>query len=226
MAIILVIAAHPDDEILGIGGTVLKHKKQGDEVFCIIAAEGIGARYSKGIKRDDEVNELHDQTLEAAKILGYKEVFFLRFPDNRMDSVDLLDVVKKIEEIVNRVNPDIIYTHHEGDLNIDHNVCFRATMVATRPISDKKVKKIYTFETLSSSEWQSKDNHSTFLPNTYINIEKEIDNKIEAMKRYSSELKDYPHPRSIEGIKILSQYRGLESGMKNAEALRLIREIK
>lgn len=221
---VLVIAAHPDDEILGVGGTALKHTKAGDEVYCVIAAEGIGARYSDERNNLKEVKDLHVQSAKAASILGYKEIIFLHFPDNRMDSVDLLDVIKKIEEIVEKIKPDIIYTHHPGDVNIDHNICFKAAMTAARPIGKEKVLSIYTFETLSSTEWQIQPSEA-FNPNTYVDIESEIEQKLDAMKQYVGEIRDYPHSRSLEGIRILAQFRGLQSGIKFAEAFCLMKRI-
>lgn len=216
---ILVVVAHPDDEILGIGGTILKHKQNGDDIYCIITAEGIGSRYDSEDTKE-EVSILHTQSEQVAKKLGIKEIYLLGFPDNRMDTMDLLDIIKPIEKIISDINPDIIYTHHEHDLNIDHRLCFQAVMTICRPIGDS-VKSIYTFETLSSTEWQTRKQQ--FEPNMYINIEEYIEEKINIMKLYKDELREYPHPRSEEGIRILAQYRGLESGSRYAEALCLIR---
>ncbi len=221
---VLVIAAHPDDEVLGIGGTVLRHARSGDDVYCLIAAEGVTSRLAKGKKTDADVKRLRKESLNAADILGFKEVFFLDFPDNAMDSVPLLDVVKGFEKVMDRLKPDIIYTHHENDLNVDHRICFQAAMTAARPIGKDCVKKIYAFETLSSTEWQSKG-EGVFRPNVYYDISGVMDDKLKAMKAYRSELRKYPHPRSLEGIRILAQFRGLESGLELAEALCLVREI-
>lgn len=222
---VLVVAAHPDDEVLGVGGTVLKHVKNMNEVYCVIAATGIAARYGNQADNSKEVKKHYKRAIEAGKILGFKKMFFLDFPDNRMDSVALLDVVKRIEDIISKVNPDIIYTHHHNDLNVDHRVCFQAVITACRPIGKNKVKKIFTFETLSSTEWQAKTGNS-FLPNVYVNISGEIERKIKAMKKYKTEIRKYPHSRSEEGIRILSAYRGIECGMKNAEAFHLIKSIE
>ncbi len=217
---ILVVAAHPDDEILGIGGTILKHSKAGDDVFCVIMGEGLAARRDA---TEDAIEKLHEQSRNAGDVLGFREIRFFDFPDNRMDSVDLLDVVKKIESLIDEFDPDIIYTHHGNDLNIDHQICFQAVMTAARPIGSRQIT-IYTFETLSSTEWH--DRKMQFMPNTYVDIADEIDGKIKAMKIYSDEIRAYPHPRSPEGIRIIAQFRGLESGLEFAEALRLVREIK
>lgn len=220
---VLVVAAHPDDEILGIGGTVLKHSSKGDRVYVVILGEGKTSRKPKRNIDENELNELKKEAANANKILGVKEVFFADFPDNRFDSVDLLDIVKKVEEYVKNISPDLIYTHHANDLNVDHRLTFQAVMTAARPIAGSMVKKIVTYETLSSSEWVEQE--KVFIPNIYSNIQKEIEQKVQAMACYKSELRQYPHPRSLEGIKILAKKRGLEAGLEYAEGLRLIRQI-
>jgi len=216
---VLVVAAHPDDEVLGIGGTILKHNKQGDDVYCLIAAQGMAARNQS----KKELKKLHEQCMQSVDILGIKKVFFLNFPDNKMDSVPLLDIVQKFEQIITKVKPDIIYTHHENDLNVDHRLCFQAVNTACRPCNKDGATEIYTFETLSCTEWQW--SQPRFAPNTYIDISTFIKDKIKALKAYKSEVAKFPHPRSEEGIKTLAKYRGMESGLKYAEALCLVRRV-
>lgn len=218
---VLVVAAHPDDEILGIGGTVLNHTAKGDEVYCLILAEGIKSREGS---TSDEVQALKQQSLRAGEILEYKDIFFAGLPDNSLDTVSLLSVVKEVEKCLEKIKPDILYTHFENDLNIDHRVAFQAVLTASRPCNENCPKEIYAFETLSSTEWQSKGGQ-IFAPNFYVNIENMIEKKIEAMKEHKNEIRQYPHPRSVEGIKILAQYRGMECGLKFAEALQLVRKI-
>jgi LmbE family N-acetylglucosaminyl deacetylase len=220
--IVLVVAAHPDDELLGLGGTLIKRTQAGDEVFCLILGEGILSR--KGSKRRD-VQLLKQDSRNSGKILGFKKMFFSNFPDNKFDSVNLLMIVKEIEKYIENIDPDIIYTHYENDLNIDHRLTFTAVMTACRPCNKNGPNEIYTFETPSSTEWQSKQ-IAQFSPNVYIDIENFIDKKIEALKKYKSEIKNYPHPRSVQGIKILAAYRGLECGLKFAEAFCMIRNIQ
>ena len=154
MKTVLVVAAHPDDEVLGIGGTAARHAAEGDFVYALILGEG---QTSRGVHREDidkaVVAELHQNTIESAKAIGYQEVFFADFPDNRFDQVDLLDIVKVVERQIQDLQPQIVYTHYSGDLNIDHQYTARAVLTATRPIGAYCVEEVYAFETLSSSEW-------------------------------------------------------------------------
>lgn len=216
---VLVIAAHPDDEILGIGGTVRKHYDSGDEVYAVILGEGMTSRKNS---TKDKLNALHRDTLKAAEVIGYEEVYFDNFPDNRFDTVALLDVIQTIERYIDKINPEIIYTHHDKDLNIDHEITYRAVMTATRPFGKCAVKKIYTFETPSSTEWQF---NQAFKPNVFIDIEDTIEYKLKAMAHYESELRPYPYPRALKSLRIISERWGTVVGKKNVEALRLIRSV-
>ena len=218
---ILVIVAHPDDEILGVGGTIKKHTNAGDETYCLILGQGILSRDNSNEK---EISNLREDSLMAGKTIGFKEVFFENVPDQRSDSVDFLDIVKIIERYFSKIRPDVVYTHYENDLNLDHRITFRSVITASRPCNENSPSEIYSFEVLSSTEWQLEG--EKFKPNTYVNIETEIDAKVNALKIYTSEIREYPHPRSKEGIIILAQYRGLECNKKYAEAFKLIRSIK
>ena len=218
---ILVVAAHPDDEILGAGGTLIKHVKSGDKVFCLILGEGILSRL--GGKKTD-VGKLHFATQQAGKIIGFKGIYFANFPDNSFDTVSLLVITQEVERYFRQIKPDIVYTHYGNDLNIDHQLTFQAVLTAGRPCNVDRPREIYTFETLSSTEWQFR-NSLTFSPNLYVDIEDTINKKVMAFEKYKSEIRLYPHPRSAQGIKILAQHRGLEAGLKYAEAYCLIRKI-
>ena len=219
---ILIIAAHPDDEVLGCGGMAAKQSKLGDEIYCLIMGEGENSRSEQAEKL--KIEKLQQDGRAAAAVLGFKEVVFLNFPDNSFDTVSLLSITKKIEEHLEKIKPNIVYTHFENDLNVDHRLTFQAVMTACRPCNDFCPREIYSFEVLSSTEWQSKQGKQ-FAPNFYVDIEDAIDAKKEALKKYTSEIRDYPHSRSIEGIEALARYRGLESGLKLAEAFCLIRKI-
>ena len=218
---VLVIAAHPDDELLGVGGTLRAHVNAGDRVSALILGQGA---LSRDGARNNEVTALRTAAREAAAVIGFADITFAEFPDNAFDTVALLSLVKTVETHIEKMKPEIIYTHHEYDLNIDHRLTFQATITASRPVSPHAPRFIYTFETLSSTEWQSK-NHTVFQPNMYVDIEGVLDKKIAALSRYHSEMRPYPHSRSLEGIRILAQYRGLEAGMKYAEAFHLVRGI-
>ena len=218
---ILVVVAHPDDEILGAGATLVKHVEAGDAVYCLILGEGAMARVGASQKK---LQNLKLQATEAGRVVGFKKIFFSGFPDNQFDSLPLLQISKEVEKYLAEIKPDIVYTHFDGDLNIDHQLTCRAVLTACRPCNGNSPCEIYAFETLSSTEWQSK-NKKQFNPTVYVDVEEVMNKKIEAFEKYNSEMRPYPHPRSPEGIKILAQYRGLESGLRLAEAFCLLRKI-
>ncbi|MFA6446633.1 MAG: PIG-L family deacetylase [Patescibacteria group bacterium] len=219
---ILVVAAHPDDELLGAGATLRRHVENNDQVFVLILGQGA---LSRDPKAQDEVKNLQEQTRRASEIIGFKGIFFAGLPDNAFDAVSLLSITKEIEEVLAKIKPAIVYTHHEYDLNIDHQLAFQAVLTACRPCNPCAPKTIYSFETLSSTEWQTKDSKQ-FAPNVYVDIGQQLEKKIQALKCYTSEMREYPHSRSEQGVRILAQYRGLESGLRAAEAFRLIRKIQ
>lgn len=224
---VLVIAAHPDDEILGVGATVTKHVQNGDECLALILGEGMTSRYTNRDLADSlKVEELHKDTFDAAKIIGYKEVYVEKLPDNRFDSVDLLDIIKVVEKYVEKIKPDVIYTHHSGDLNIDHRKTYEAVLTATRPINGNQYpKEIYCFETVSSTEWNF-EYSNCFKPNYFIDVTDFLQFKLKAMECYQSELKEFPYPRSIENLKASAKKWGSVIGSKYAEAFEVVRIIK
>jgi len=221
---ILIIAAHPDDEILGCGGTVARLIKEGFEAYTLILGEGITSRddIRDRKKREIEISTLKSQIKKANDIIGVKKVFTFDFPDNRFDTVPLLYIVKEIEKVKDKIKPDIIFTHYEKDLNIDHQITYRAVITATRPMGSECVKEIYSFEILSSTEWNYP---LSFSPDTFFNVTETIDLKIQAMQEYASELCKYPHPRSIEGIKLNAKYHGMRVGKNHVEAFKCVRRI-
>ena len=219
---ILVVAAHPDDELLGVGGTIKKYSNMNYNCYCVILGEGMTSRE----EQSDSVENLHKSAISAANIIGFKKVYFENLPDNRFDSVDLLDVVKIVEKYIKLIKPSIMYTHHHGDVNIDHQITFNAVLTACRPISPVIVRELYAFDTLSSTEWQFKYGDKQFKPNVFVNIEDTMEDKIKAMKEYTTEVRKYPHPRSIEGIKIQAQKYGMISGNRFSEAFELIFNLK
>jgi len=166
---------------------------------------------------------LRRQSEAAGQIIGFQKIFFEDLADNRFDRYELLDIVKKVEGVFAEVRPDIVYTHHAHDLNIDHRLTCEAVLTAGRPSCGTPVKKIFSFETISSTEWQIND-HRQFSPNTYIDIAAFLAQKLEALKCFTGEVREYPHPRSTEGLTILAQSRGLEAGFTAAEAFNLVRD--
>jgi LmbE family N-acetylglucosaminyl deacetylase len=222
---ILIVAAHPDDEVLGCGGTAARLVNEGDEVFTLVLGEGVTSRDDsrQRVKREKEIARLNEQIHEANGVIGVKEVFAYDFPDNRFDSVPLLDIVKIIEKIKAEVEPDIVFTHYEGDLNIDHRITYRAVLTAVRPVKGETVKEIYSFEVLSSTEWNYP---LRFSPDCFFDISSTIDQKVAAMEKYRSELRDYPHPRSLKGIRLNAEQWGMKVGLSYAEAFKMVRCIK
>jgi len=222
---ILVIAAHPDDEILGCGGTIRRLISEGNEVYSLILSDGTTSRHDNiNCQVDKEIDERHQDSLLANKLIGYKDTFFCKFTDNSFDQEGLLNIVKLVEKYVSQIKPSIIFTHHYGDLNIDHRITFEAVETATRPMEDCTVREIYCFETFSATEWNFL-NRDRFNPNYFVNIEGTIKDKMEAMKCYKSELRNYPHPRSLEGLEVAAKRWGTVVGCSYAEAFELIRKI-
>jgi LmbE family N-acetylglucosaminyl deacetylase len=223
---VLVVAAHPDDEVLGCGGTMARLASEGHEVYLSIVAEGMTSRsWSRESADSAQVQVLHAQARKAAEVLGVKETILHGLPDNRLDTVPLLDVVKIIESLVQRISPERIYTHHPGDLNIDHQVVSRAVMTATRPMADCNVREIYQFEVPSSTEWAFQQCGENFRPNSFVDISKTLERKLEAMACYTSESRPFPHPRSPEALRAIAQRWGTVVGRDAAEAFQLVRAI-
>jgi len=222
---ILIVASHPDDEVLGCFGTVARLIEEGYEAYTLILGEGKTSRDESRVveNKKDEIEVLNSEIQKANDIIGIKKVFVESFPDNRFDSVDLLDIIKVISKVKEEVKPDIIFTHYENDLNIDHRITYQAVITATRPMEDECVKEVYSFEILSSTEWNYP---LSFSPDTYFDISDSLDLKLKAMNEYTSELCEYPHPRSLEGIEINAKYQGMRVGKKYVEAFKTIRAIK
>ena len=224
---ILVVVAHPDDELLGLGATMNKLiTEQNCSVRVIILGEGITSRFDK--RNPDQWSEelkIHRHNIEIArKYIGYESVGIYDFPDNRFDTVAMLDIVKVIEKEKQTFQPEIIFTHHGGDVNIDHQRTFEAVITATRPMKDEIVKTVITFETPSGTEWIASSDPRKFTPNLFIELdEKNLEAKINGMESYEFEKRKYPHPRSPEALRLRSQYWGVVNGVSFAEPFQIIR---
>lgn len=217
---VMAIAAHPDDEMLGLGGTLARHAEAGDEVHAIVLSEGASARYEEGAK-----NVLQDAGRRAAGILGLSSIRFLGLPDQRLDTVPLLEVTQAVEGAMNDVAPSIVYTHHWGDVNRDHRVVCDAVMVAARPIGEAFPRRVYCFETPSSTEWSAPDPTSAFVPNHFVEITSTMEKKLLAMACYDTELRATPHPRSLEALRARAAYWGQIVTRPYAEAFVLARSV-
>lgn len=222
---ILIVAAHPDDEVLGCGGTAARLAKEGGVIHTLVLGEGITSRM---LRREDAAHKitiaaLKREALRANKALGIQAVNFANFPDNKFDSVPLLDIVKCIEKVKRDFKPDVIFTHYENDLNIDHRLTYKAVVTATRPMYNESVREVYSFEILSSTEWGFP---LSFSPDVFWDISATVQSKVNAMKQYKSELAAFPHPRSLKGIILSAEYWGMRVGLKNAEAFKLVRLLK
>jgi len=222
---ILIIAAHPDDEILGCGGMVAKYSGA-NEISALILGEGITSRYE--VRQEapkEELAELKQRAEKSAKILGIKNIYFLDLPDQRFETMPLLEITKKVEKIIAELKPQIVFTHSRTDLNLDHRITFGAVMTAARPVASCPAKEVYSFEIPSSTEWSFQKINGVFSPNFFVDISSSVQKKIEAIKAYESEMREFPHPRSLEGIALLAEKRGMEVGVESAEAFELIRRV-
>jgi len=223
----LIIAAHPDDEVLGCGGTIARLSEEGDEVYIAILGEGITSRYVDRRQADPNLmRELQDRAHQVSKRLGAKELFMYDLPDNRFDMLPLLDVVKIIEDLIGRLKPRVVYTHYRGDLNIDHAVTFQATLTATRPIKRCPVQEIVSYEVPSSTEWAFGQIDRPFHPNLFVDIGRTVDTKIECMEIYENENRTFPHPRSPKALRAIAQRWGSAAGVDSAEAFEIIRLMR
>jgi LmbE family N-acetylglucosaminyl deacetylase len=220
---VLVIAAHPDDEVLGCGATIARHVAEGARVAVLLMADGVGARAPADRQR--ELTARQQAARRACSELGVSDVTMLGHPDNRMDQVALLDIIQDIERVVGRCQPNIIYTHHAGDVNIDHRRVHDAVMAVCRPQPVFCVRQLLFFETASSTEWRSPASMAPFAPNWFVDVSDYLPKKLAALSVYADELRAFPHPRSIEAVEHLARWRGATVGVAAAEAFELGRLV-
>ena len=224
---ILIVCAHPDDEILGCGGTLMKHSKKKDEINILFVFEGSSARYqnkkNKNLLKD--IAKREKSAIRVSKILKAKSISFLRYPNLTLNFSSLLEVTKDIEKKIIKIKPDIIYTHTNKDLNLDHRLCHQSVITAVRPSNNLFINKILAFEIPSSTEW-ALGTFGNFNPNYFVNISNFFKNKMELLKIYHYELRPFPHPRSKESIEAQARLSGTQCGFRNSERFEVIRELK
>ena len=220
---ILVIIAHPDDEVLGLGGTMAKHVSAGDRVCCISLTDGVGSRQLAG--KFDEQSRKHAAD-KASKVIGFNWLAQLQFKDNELDSYSLLQIIQSFEKIALKIKPNIVYTHHPADLNIDHRIVCQAVLTVFRPNLAENAPEIRLVEIPSSSDFSCGVISPQFKPNLFVDIDAFSATKDEALFCYSEEMLPSPHPRSFEGVTILNRYRGAQVARKCAEAFEVVRKVE
>jgi LmbE family N-acetylglucosaminyl deacetylase len=219
---VLTVAAHPDDETLGAGGTMARLAAEGHEVWVCVLSDGVTSRHP-------HVELQKECAIRAGDVLGVKHMVFCGLPDQRLDALPLLDVITAIEEVVADLEPDVVLTHFKEDANQDHRVAFSATLVAVRPVNGTSVRRLMCYETLSSTEWAPPFAGSVFAPNVFVDITSTLPTKIEAMSRYAdtflNEMRPYPHPRSPEALQAYAMRHGAAAGVAAAEPFMLVRHV-
>jgi LmbE family N-acetylglucosaminyl deacetylase len=218
---ILVVAPHPDDEVLGCGGTIKSYSSKGDKIYILIATRGKPEMYS-----EERIMNVRKEALEAHRILGIKETRFLNFPAPDLDLISLAEISKAISSVITEFEIDTLFLPHRGDIHQDHKAVFDAGLVASRPVNNYTVKRVYSYETLSETEWAAPFCNETFIPTHFINISDYFRYKLEAMKCYKSQLKEFPISRSLKTIEALANLRGSTIGVPCAEAFMTIRVIE
>lgn len=217
---VLVIAPHPDDETIGAGGTLFRHNAAGDELFWCVVTRGYSPRWS-----EETLTKVGIQIDQVKKIYGFKDVFRLGFPTVKLNTVPHIDICAAIQNIIKEIEPEIVYTTSRNDINLDHRIVYDCTLVAARPLPDNSVRRILSYELGITSNFGIPSGASLFRPNVFIDISPYIEKKLAAMNCYETELREAPHPRSIEGLKLFASSRGLSMGFEFAECFELIREM-
>ena len=217
---VLVVGAHPDDEVLGLGGTLVRHVQQHDVVYPAIFADASQVRYS-----EDERERLKVACAASCRELGAQAPEFLGFSDQKLDTYSQIDLTKAIERLIIKYHCEVVYTHHVGDINRDHQLLAEATLVATRPKPGGIVKQVFCYSVPSSTEWAPFLPGRSFLPNWFVDISSTLEQKLRALAHYSSETPPYPHPRSLEAVDNQAKYWGSSVGFEYAEPFMLVRNL-
>lgn len=226
MSKILVIAAHPDDEVLGMGGTIAKLTQAGNEVYVLIVTDGSSSQYKDFDNLSEIIANKKIETKNCSDILGVKEVLYGYLPDMKLDTISHIEINKVIEDVIKKICPEIVYTHFWGDVNMDHQQVYKSTLVAVRPVMGQVVKELYCYSVPSSTEWTPCKADTMFMPNVFVDIKEEAEQKYAAFAEYTTELRDYPHPRSVQYLRETDKATGLKVGLYCAEEFVLLRKIE
>ena len=222
---VLVIAAHPDDEVLGMGGTIAKLVKDGNTVDVLIVTDGSSAQYRDSDHLAEIIEAKKKETRNCADILGVRDVYYGELPDMKLDITPHIRINKVIEDVIDKVLPDMVFTHFWGDVNCDHQNVYKSTLVAARPVLGQVVRELYCYRVPSSTEWTPNKPDTVFMPNVFVDIEKFAEQKYKAFACYSTELRNYPHPRSVQYLCETDKAAGLRVGMLTAEEFMLLRKL-
>jgi LmbE family N-acetylglucosaminyl deacetylase len=222
---VLVVAAHPDDEVLGCGGTIARLAADGVDVHVAFLADGVGVRGAVQEDQRDALEARRAAAAAAARILGACSLSFDDLPDNQLDIVPLLDITQRVEALIARLVPDTVFTHHAGDLNIDHRRVHQAVLTACRPQQSLPVRTVLAFEVPSSTEWQPPGSGEPFVPTSFVDIGLTLAKKLAALDAYATEMRPWPHPRSHAGVEALARWRGASVGCEAAEAFVIVRHV-
>ncbi len=218
---IMVVAPHPDDEVLGCGGIIAKYSESGIHVYVLVVTRGTPKLYSA-----EKIENIRKEARNAHSLLGVKETVFLDFPAPELDIISMAEIAREISDVIKRFSITDLYIPHRGDIHGDHRVVFNACIIAARPVGNYTVKSIYAYETLSETEWAPPFADDAFIPGKFVDVSTTIEKKLEAMRCFKSQLREFPNPRSIETLTALSNFRGSTVGFLNAEAFMVIRVIE
>lgn len=221
MTRILVIAAHPDDEVLGCGGVIARHVAQGDQVSVAVVTRGDPTVFTA-----DYVAQVNQEYRAAQAVLGVDDLHYLDFPAPKLDMVPGHELADALRRLIRTLAAEVVYFPHRGDIHADHQAVFQATLVAARPIQNCPVRRLLSYETLSETEWAAPFGDDAFIPTVFVDISTTLPRKLEAMRCYTSQLTEFPHPRSLAAIEALARFRGATVGVSAAEAFMLVREIE
>lgn len=222
---VLVISAHPDDEVLGVGGTIAKLAAEGTECHLLIVTDGSSSQYRDSNKLDEIIAAKKQETLNCANILGFKSIHYGGLPDMKLDAVPHVEINQVIERVMDEIQPDTVFTHFWGDVNMDHQNVYKSTLVAVRPVMGQVVKELYCYRVPSSTEWTPNKEDTMFMPNYFVDIHKFAEQKYKAFACYATELREYPHPRSVQYLRETDKAAGLRVGLLAAEEFVMLRKI-